>query len=389
MNILFFGANAANPTLGGIARISYNLVSFFSQNGYSCVALAHASAKKNGESLVNQQYFPDDNLYSEVNSKYLQKIICEHKIDVIINQTAMSRQSVDFLYRIKEDNPNIKIVSCIHNPLLNQIINYPYLKEFRLKQHHLSFCFKVMRNPLCTFFYRAAGIFFRKYTYALDVVRKSDKILMLSPGHMQELIDIVGENDKICYIPNCISLEHNLNSKKENLVLWIGHIDTSVKRIDYMLEAWMEFSVKYPLWKLLVLGDGPALEWAKSFVTKNNIRNVQFLGRVDPNEYYKRAKFSCITSSYESFSMVIIESFKYGVIPIVNNSFSSASYLIKDGYNGILAPKFNLKSYVEAMKKLASDSHRVEVLSKNSLSSAQEYSVTSIGQKWIELLQNL
>lgn len=389
MNILFFEANVGNPTLGGIARISCNLVSFFLGKGISCIAITHASSNVSScEKSFNQLFFPNADLYGEINYKYLQRVIRDYQIDIIINQVALSKQSVDFLYRIKKEKPKIKIISCIHNPLLNQVINYPYLKEFYLKKKHLSFCFKLMASPLCLPLYKIAGILIRKYTYALDVIRKSDKIVMLSPGHMQELTDIVGENDKICYIPNCISLESDASYKKENLFLWIGHIDTSVKRIDYMMEIWKEFSVMYPSWKLFVLGDGPCLDWAKGFVEKNKIKNVRFLGRVDPCEYYKRAKFSCVTSSYESFSMVIIESFKYGVIPIVNNSFPSASYLVKDGYNGILVPKFNLKSYVNSMSKLVSDSHQIEVLGKICLHCAQEYSVTSIGQKWIELLQN-
>lgn len=387
MNILFYGANAANPTQGGIARITYNLVDFFSRKGILCFVLTYGAQKKS--SSVNQLYFPDANLYGDINFKYLQKIIAEYKINIIINQIAMSKPSVDFLYRIKEENPKIKIISCIHNPLLNQVVNYPYLKEFYLKQHHLSFCFKLIASSLFSPLYKVAGILIRKYTYALDVMKKSDKVLMLSPGHMQELVDIVGKNDKISYIPNCMSLEKDVKFKKENIVLWIGRVDSSVKRIDYMMEIWKDFSLKNPSWKLLILGDGPDLGWAKTFVAKKHIKNIKFMGRVDPGDYYKRAKLSCVTSSYESFSMVIIESLKYGVIPIVNNSFPSASYLVKDGYNGLLVKEFDKKHFVGAMNKLVSDSHKVAMLSQNCLNSAKAYSVTSIGQKWLELLRNV
>lgn len=153
-----------------------------------------------------------------------------------------------------------------------------------------------------------------------------------------------------------------------------------------MLEVWHLFSETNTDWYLYILGDGPDLNWAKNYVAHNNIRNIFFEGRVDPVEYYKKAKISCITSSYESFSMVIVESFKYGVVPIVNNSFPSASYLVDNENNGLLVKKFSKKSFLLALRELTSSQSKIEKMRLRGLKSALMYSTDVVGEKWLQLL---
>ena len=390
MNILFYGTNASNPTLGGIARISYNLICYFQSQGINCYAIT----KYMGNTQIKenfQLYFPNENLYSDENNRYLRKIILEKKIDIVINQLAICNTDVDFLYSLKKYYPTLIIVSCIHNPILNQIRNYPYLKEFALKEKHLGFIFEILATPILRYVYNYLGIIIRKKQYVLNLMQKSNSVLMLTPGHMQELLDIVKNDfiEKISYIPNCINLEKDTNIGKENIVLWIGSVNTSVKRIDYMLDIWKEFSVQNTRWQLMVLGDGPDLVWAKKNVLSNNIKNVSFLGRVNPIPFYKKAKVSCVTSSYESFSMVIIESQKYGVVPIVNNSFPSASYLINNGYNGCLVKMFDKKMFTQSLKDITSNQHLLDKMRVNCLNSVSKFSVSNIGPIWIKYLENL
>ena len=388
MNILFYGTNASDPTLGGIARISNNLLCYFNSMKVHSIAIGRGTNKPNE---AYQFFFPSPDLYDETNRKYLENLILKHQIDVIINQSAICMQAVDFLFEIKQKYGFVKIVSCIHNPLLNQIINYPYLIEHKLKSKHLYLIFIILSLPWLKYVYKTLGILIRKRQYSLDLINKRDVIMLLSPGHMKELIDIVGikNANKVKYIPNCISLDNINTTSKENIVLWIGTVDTSIKRIDNMLIIWKEFSKKNCLWKLYVLGDGPDLQWAINYTHKQKIKNVFFKGRVNPIEYYKKAKVSCITSSYESFSMVIVESFKYGVVPIVNNSFPSASYLIEDGFNGFLPDEFDSKAFVKVLKYITSSDTIYEQMRINCIESATKFSTQKIGKKWLDLIKTL
>lgn len=388
MNILFYGTNASSPCSGGIARITYNLLHFFNSKGICTLSIGTNRSNSANPVTDYQFFFPSPNPYSEQNKKYLEKIIFEHKINIIINQAAISMSDVDFIYDLKVKNPSLNIISCIHNPILNQIENYAYLKEFFFKKHHLNLMSKILLLPVLEPFYRFCGIMIRRKQYAGKLVEKSDKIVMLSPGHMKELTDVIGNKyiDKVTYIPNCISLNYNNQLFKDNIILWVGNVDTSIKRIDFMLEVWRLFSETNTDWKLYILGDGPDLNWAKNYVVDNNIRNIYFEGRVDPAEYYRKAKISCITSSYESFSMVIVESFKYGVVPVVNNSFPSASYLVENEVNGLLVRKFNKMSFLLALRELTSSQSKIEKMRLRGLKSALLYSTDVVGEKWLKLL---
>lgn len=388
MNILFYGTNASSPCSGGIARITYNLLHFFNSKGICTLSIGMDKSNSANPFADYQFFFPSLKPYCEQNKKYLEKIIFEHKINVIINQAAISMSDVDFLYDLKVKNPSLHIISCIHNPILNQVENYAYLKEFILKKHHLKLLSKVLLLPVLEPIYKLCGIMIRRKQYAGKLIDKSDKIVMLSPGHMKELTDVVGYKytDKITYIPNCISLDYDKLLFKDNIILWIGNVDTSIKRIDFMLEVWHLFSETNTDWYLYVLGDGPDLDWAKNYVAHNNIKNIYFEGRVNPVEYYKKAKISCITSSYESFSMVIVESFKYGVVPIVNNSFPSASYLVDNENNGLLVKKFSKKSFLLALRELTSSQSKIEKMRLRGLKSALLYSTDVVGEKWLQLL---
>lgn len=390
MNILFYGTDATTPNAGGIARITSNLLGYFNRKGFKAFAIARRN-DSNKTSEKYQYYFPDISAYSDDNKRFLEKIIEINSINIIINQCGMSMSEVDFLYEQKAKFPTIKIISCIHNPILNQIVNYPYLKENCLRKHSLNWFFKMISFSIFETVYKQCGIFIRKKQYAGKLMLKSDKVVMLSPGHLKELTNVIGDKyiDKISYIPNCIVLNNVTVSSKENVILWIGAVDTSVKRIDFMLEVWQHFSVINSDWKLMILGDGPDLKWAKDFVVKHNINNIFFVGRVDPTEYYKKAKLSCVTSSYESFSMVIVESFKYGVVPIVNNSFPSASYLIYNEYNGLLTKKFNREDFLSALIRLTSSPELLNAMSRNSFQSSERFSIDAIGEKWLDLFATL
>lgn len=84
--------------------------------------------------------------------------------------------------------------------------------------------------------------------------------------------------------------------------------------------------------------------------------------------------------------MVIVESFKYGVVPIVNNSFPSASYLVDNENNGLLVKKFSKKSFLLALRELTSSQSKIEKMRLRGLKSALLYSTDVVGEKWLQLL---
>lgn len=389
LNILFFHNNEILPTKGGISRITYNLMSSLRKYSINTYALARKRLEEGND--VDFQYFlPSIDLSDPANVTYVKELLDKLHATVVINQFAIAEGSVCFLHKVKQQVSSLKIISCLHNSVLTQFYNYPFQIEHRLKERHGEIVFKMLSLKFCRNIFRLYGIHSRRRQYN-DLVSMSDKVVLLSPGHKQELMDVISifSGNKVLYIPNCIGYGGAVHSKKENIVLWIGTVDTTVKRIDFMLDVWNRFLEEQNNWNLFVLGDGPALQWAKERSKADKIANIFFEGRVQPESYYERAKISCITSSHEAFPMVVLESLRYGVVPIVNNSYPSASYLIEDGVNGRLCEMFNRRKCCRILNEMTSNEFLLEKMSKQAQESVKPFYADEICKEWLKVFESL
>ena len=93
-----------------------------------------------------------------------------------------------------------------------------------------------------------------------------------------------------------------------NYAVFVGRLDLE-KGINTLLEAWrhLEFPLK-------IRGSGRLEEKARDFVKQHDMKNVEFVGRMEENELSNligNARFLVMPSEgyYETFGMVIIEFF--------------------------------------------------------------------------------
>lgn len=390
MNIVFFHQNGINPKAGGISRITFNLITELNKRKDIKAYAIGLLTNEEGEYAQWQFFLPSKSLDTEANIRYIATFVEQKDINILVNQAALNLKTVYFFSKVHSQCCSIKIVSCIHNSVLTQIKNYPFQIEHRLLMKKQKLAFNFLRNGLCRSLLEFISIIMRHKQY-LRLAQSSDTIVMLSPGHRKEMTRmLLGRfSQKVIYIPNCILDIEQIAFPKENIILWIGTVDLSVKRIDFMLDVWEQFDSKRNGWKLLVLGDGPALDWAKEQVEARDIQRIEFLGRVTPEPYYAKARISCVTSSHEAFSMVILESLANGVVPVVNNCFPSASYLIKSGVDGSLVKEFDRNDFVRQLVKLTSNDSYLNGMAENCLIEARKYKTSVVCDQWINMFHQL
>ena len=73
---------------------------------------------------------------------------------------------------------------------------------------------------------------------------------------------------------------------------------------------------------LTIAGDGPDLEYAKQYIIDNNIKNVQFIGRVDGDEKINALKSSDIylfPSYTEGMPISLLEAMLFGNVIITSD----------------------------------------------------------------------
>ena len=387
MNIVFFHSNGILPTLGGISRITDTLGALFTDKDNNVWYIGMQDKHKGSKYRPWQSFLPSSNLFSDVNVKYIREFVRKHKVDAIINQCALDPRSAEFLSICKKETAFL-LISCFHNSILTPVYNGAYQKEYNLKKRGLGVLFYLMKTRVVASLITRAYIIKHRKRY-LSTVINSDKVILLCDGQLPELYRMCGikTSDKVCIIPNCIDVNVEYPKSKEKIVLWVGNFDYSIKRPDNMLRIWKQVEAKHPDWKLFMLGNGPSWEEMKAMSHSLGLKQVRFVGRINPEEYYKQALISCITSVHEAFPMVVIESQKYGCITVVNNSFTSAPFLIQDGINGCLVLAFNNNAFAEAIDSLMNNSERLKMMSAKAKESVKRFSLDNVYKEWMQTLQ--
>lgn len=381
MNILFLSGYNINPLDGGIARITDTLARQFQSCGHIVWYLGYR--KVSDDDSQKQLYFPYGKPEAtDENFNYLEKVICEKKIDVVIVQTNPRKSYTEMLCKCKQHH-SFLLISCFHNLILTQISNYVYGIEYKLKKKRLSFVFPILKNKWLNKLILSIYIQKNKSLYRY-IVDNSDVSVVLGNGHKEELLRMIGkkEDKSIKIIPNCIDERNCIVTEKENEILWVGSVDCSVKRIDYMIDIWQRIYKKYPNWILRILGNGPALKEMQKRVEDNSIKNIVFEGRVAPSTYYDRAKIICVTSVHESFSLVTIEAKTHGVVPVVQDSFPMAKEIVNDGVDGLLVLPFNQKDFVDKLDYLMSSDNLIKEYSKQAIINSRNYEAQRISSLW-------
>lgn len=373
------------PTGGGISRITANLTTLFRNNN---INVFYIGARKTKEyDYDKEQYFlPEKELVNQNNVQFICDFIYKHNISTIINQGALSPLTHKFLAEVKTQT-NVKIISCIHNPILTPINNYAYQREYFLRKHHLTILYNVLKWPITKSFFKLLYKWKHRGLYKL-MYRTSDKIVGLSNGmksDFEEIIDIKNLNNFIV-IPNFFEKPNDNQLPKEKLILWVGSLNIPVKRIDFMLKAWKEIGSNYPDWTLLILGNGKDLDESIQLSKRYKLTNCKFLGRVDPTEYYQKASILCVTSSYEGFPLVLLEALNFEVVPLALNSFSTASEILDNGKYGVLAEPFNIDDFCSKLKSLIADESLRIKFKQNSGDALKRYSADSILSDWKKIL---
>lgn len=387
MNILFYYGRAILPHDGGIASISLSLIEGLHNFGHAIFALGKQDLGK-GEYLERQYFLPSKDTLSKENIDFVCQLLRRLSIDVVINQQPIDDVAEELWIQVKKQT-GIRIISCMHNPVTLSAKNFALTKEFELENKGRRLIGKFLGFAIVRYILLKLYIFRNRKRYQ-KIVDYSDNVIVLCDGMRDELIEMIGrEDNKIIIIPNFLKSIPDFvpYSEKENMIVWCGQINFTVKRLDIMLQLWKVIQEEYLDWNLYVLGDGPDLERAKQMAANLGLERISFEGRVNPADYYCKAKFVAITSSYESFSLVTLEAMAYSALPLGFKTFPAAQLLLGDAYETLFVQAYNKEQVLDCMN-LLSDKDSYERLQTYLYQRAQDFVIGTILNKWITLLNN-
>ena len=376
MNVLFF-CNNLNPSSGGVERVTSLLAKFFLSHNIKCYYAYCGDDDETVDDSLKLRYKESDD-YNNFKAM-LSDFLFQKQIDVIINQDQMQDNTAHFVGELKT-NSSIATVNCMHiNPKFYHYSPlYQSIKwKIKNKLHKLYRCYTL---PL---------INRRRMYYNVD------QFVLLSDSFIDDFAYEIGVKKtdlRAVAIPNPLSFKLSPLSlcKKKNQFLIVARFEESQKNLCSAMRIWKRFEERNDDYELIVAGYGPDLNMVLNYAQSLQIKQMRFIGKVQhPEELYKEAKFFLMTSTYEGFSMTLLEGMQFGCIPIVYDSYSSVHDFIKSWENGVLVKFGQEKEFVDAMIKLVSDNNLQEQISKCSYEQSQNYSIEKVGNKWIEFLNKI
>jgi D-inositol-3-phosphate glycosyltransferase len=146
----------------------------------------------------------------------------------------------------------------------------------------------------------------------------------------------------------------NRRSRKRSRLLFVGRFDP-MKNIVLLLDSLAHLDAAV---NVLFLGGGGGDtaegERLLSMARERSVEDRVELGGSVPNEqipaYYQEADAVVVSSSYESFGLVVLEALACGT-PVVSTPVGVAPRVIRDGFNGYLADPGDPARFAEAIER--------------------------------------
>lgn len=396
MNLLFVNSIPFNPILGGIERVTDILTKGLQKQGYHISYLCGYIDNQH-EFMLNYDFpapiymLPESGLFdSEVNLAFYQELLERLDINIVINQRGVGGEFNRLL-----NVGNAKKISVLHSrpdavvdSHIGRILLFPqFPKEFK---EQLKKWIKFILYPIfyCKVKFMVIKTLKKKYQY---LALNSDAIVLLSDKDSDVLYSygIKENNGIICGIPNPntfpvindISVE-----EKDRIILFVGRLDQFSKNVLCLIKVWRRLFVKFPDWKLVIVGDGPEKNRIINYIRIKNIKNVYLEGiQKDVQKYYRKAAFICLTSIYEGWGMALTEGMAHGCIPFTFNNYGAAFDVVDDGINGCLIKAFDIKEYSIRLEELMSNDIKRIKMGKAALKKVEKFSVENVVKKWEDL----
>ena len=379
------------PGIGGIEKVTTYLGNYFLEKcNYRVTILSvYPECDVERDPILNKN-IEIINLYNRKtptnpsDAQYVNKIIENNKVTHILYQDSYS-DNLNLLSNI--DRNRVKIILSEHNTpnaqIIDKIVEFKTapIIDFKTLKRKISFPIIYLKNRL------------RVKKHHKNAYKLSDKYIVLANPYMEMVSKMVGDNAKLSYINNPITLNQCIESihstNKKNEILFICRLSTQ-KGINFLLKIWEEFSKHHSDWILRIVGDGSERNNMINIINKRKIGNIIFEGKqTDVVSYYKKAKIVLMTSRFEGWPLTLTEGMSFGCIPIAFNSYKAVYDIIDNETNGFIVNAFDIKTYIEKLDNLVSDVSLQNEMAYNAFTKSQNFTMENIGKLWFDLIENM
>lgn len=374
------------PAFGGVERVISILANELISQGGEIVIYSFEQRFENPcyplDNSIKIIPLPDKEIITSITNKnFLVKDLVKKNISILFNHDTTS-DSMELCKKVKAEI-SISLVTLHHGQI--------YLSWMSLKTIVYSTQKKRVDIRRLFFLLYYYYVNLKRYYHHKKNIQICDAYVTLSEKFRRQL----GNSPKNRVIANPLSYSSFFDIeqyvKKENLVIIVGRISDSNKRISMALKIWKELEQNISLksWRLDIIGEGEDFDLINNLIVKLQLQRVNMVGYVEPESYYKRAKILFMTSAYEGFPLVLMEASQYACVPIVMNSFESLCDMIETGVNGYVVPNNNLYAFKDRAEYLMSNYDTIYQIANAAVINSRKYTPISLIDKWMDLFHDL
>ena len=289
----------------------------------------------------------------------LREVLAQEKPDITV--TTLGR-SIDFITDMKDGS--IKLG-----------------EAHTIKAHLRNFYMMEKRNVV----YRWVSIFMKWRTNRH--VSKLNALALLT----KDDADTWTEASQTFVIPNPLSFYPEEGAKLNNKqVIMVGRYNDA-KGYDYLIPAWAIVHKKHPDWILNVYGSGELHDQIVDWIHERHLGNSIILHEptIFIMEKYMENSICVLSSRYEGFSLVIIESMACGVPVVSFDCPHGPRSIIRNGEDGLLVEYLNSQALADGICQLIEDESLRHKMGSKSRENIRRYSKENVMNQWDDLFKSL
>lgn len=222
-------------------------------------------------------------------------------------------------------------------------------------------------------------------------VQKLDKFVLVS----EELRDFyskrVPSSCQCVYIPNTLSYWPKKMSTLDNKkMISVGRLEKE-KGFSDLIDIFKLFYEKDQSWMLDIIGGGFEQDNLQEKIKMYHLEsNITIHGERDESyvrKHLQEASIYVLPSFTESFGIVILEAYSYGLPVVAFDTASGARTLVKNNQTGFLIADRNKVAMRDSMLQLANMKELRTKMGINGREYAKNYLEKKVKQKWITLIE--